>query len=416
MRRILITCILLTAVGLSNAQVQGNVYDGSWTGKATCSGSQLPDTRRPEGYTDSFSIFISDRKGTVNADNADYINRFVMHIDDDLSVHLQNNGARRENTNKNWAIDAYGKLNGDTILVLGAMTTDGGNKIVRDRCEFKLRNSQVQARLDEYKRPSPVVVVEASSRPDTKMVSATATVKADPILTRPPAPAPQIVAASPQRPARLAAIGNVSPSSGGENKFSKVTSNPVDAIKKTSGNDVWINLNPSISVQERQFCRIVENYRAESKAAEATRNQIKVNETSKAFSQAINALLPDGNFQGWVMRSVSVAQASDGSADVLFELPCNVYVGSNTCDSNPRNFYGTVAENSRIYSELAKVTVSDFALVSGKFVYPDDKAFERNRSVVSYGYLKTGVHCKSKNMAAGSDFFGTNISVLSTIK
>ena len=116
------------------------------------------------------------------------------------------------------------------------------------------------------------------------------------------------------------------------------------------------------------------------------------------------------------MRTVYVSQASNGDAEVLLELPCNVYVGSNACDMNPKNFYGTAPEGSRIYTELAKMTVGDFALTSGKFVYADAKAFDKNRSVASFGYMKTANHCTAKSIASDSDFFGLNLEVISTIK
>ena len=231
-----------------------------------------------------------------------------------------------------------------------------------------------------------------------------------------PAPVP----ATSNQPARNAAIGNVQPTvplvQGQYNQATKLTTNPIDTQKKTSGNEVWVSFNPSITVQERQFCRIIENFRTENEIAQQSRNQIKVNETFRNLSQSLNSLLPDGKFQGWIMRTIFVSQASDGSAEVLMELPCNVYVGSNACDANPQNFYGTAPEGSRIYSELAKMSVGDFALTSGQFVYVDNKAYDKNRSVASFRFLKTAAHCKAKEMPADSDFFGLNLEVISTIK
>jgi hypothetical protein len=233
-------------------------------------------------------------------------------------------------------------------------------------------------------------------------------------------PMPSPVPAGSNLPARNAAIGNVqtppSVTQGSVNQATKLTTNPIDTQKKTSGNEVWVSFNPSITIQERQFCRIIENFRTENDIAQQTRNQIIVNETYRTLSQSLNSLLPDGKFQGWIMRTVFVSQASDGSAEVLMELPCNVYVGSNACDANPQNFYGTAPEGSRIYSELAKMTVGDFALTSGQFVYVDNKAYDKNRSVASFRFLKTASHCKAKEMPADSDFFGINLEVISTIK
>jgi hypothetical protein len=232
------------------------------------------------------------------------------------------------------------------------------------------------------------------------------------------APAPTVVAATSVAPARTAAIANVSPTPVVVQSlpFNKVTTNPVDAQIKTHPNEVWISFNPSITVQERQFCRIVDNFRTELAVAESTRNQIKVNETLRGFNQSMTSLLPDGKIQGWVMRTVSISQANDGAAEVILELPCNVYVGSNTCDTDPRNFYGTAPEGSRIYTELAKMTVGDFALVSGGFVYADEKVFNKIRSVASFKYMKSGAHCKAQTMTANADFFGLKLDVLSAIK
>ena len=233
-------------------------------------------------------------------------------------------------------------------------------------------------------------------------------------VTPPPAVVAQV---NDSTPARSAAIGNVAPvAAPAAKEFVQVTANPIDAQKKLSGNDVWISFNPSISVQERQFCRIVENFRAELVTAKSTNNQIKVNETYKSLTQALNSLLPDGKFQGWVMRTVGVAQANDGSADVLMELPCNVYVGSNACDTNPKNFSGLIPEGSRMYTELAKMTVGDFVLTNGEFVYSDNKAFDRNRSVASFQYMPAASHCKAKEFKTSTEFFGVSLNTVSTIK
>ena len=114
--------------------------------------------------------------------------------------------------------------------------------------------------------------------------------------------------------------------------------------------------------------------------------------------------------------TVGVAQANDGSADVLMELPCNVYVGSNACDTNPKNFSGLIPEGSRMYTELAKMTVGDFVLTNGEFVYSDNKAFDRNRSVASFQYMPAASHCKAKEFKTSTEFFGVSLNTVSTIK
>jgi hypothetical protein len=419
MTRRLISTIAATFAVSANAQFPDDVYDGPWYGTMTCSEILVTgNVQRAQGFTDRITIVIASKNGQAHYDTSTVVSHYTLTIGQDSSVSLQGSGSRKENTNLAWSIAAKGKVTGDQLYAVGPMFGGDGKTLVRARCEFSVQNVAVLARLDAAKARTAAAAAAVSAQPvaSEPMKKAAAAVPAVTEVAR-STPPPAAIGATKERPARVAAIANVEqPSERSKSSYTKVTGNPVDSVKKAGANDVWINFNPSITVQERQFCRLIENYRAEARAAELSKNQIKVNETVKAFSQAINALLPDGQFQGWVMRSISVAQANDGSADVIFELPCNVYVGSNTCDPNPKNFYGTVPENSRIYSELAKMTVNDFALVSGRFVYTDDKAFDRTRSVTSYGYSKTAAHCKSKVMASNADFFGTSISVLSTIK
>ncbi|MEI7514962.1 MAG: hypothetical protein WCK81_06190 [Betaproteobacteria bacterium] len=275
--------------------------------------------------------------------------------------------------------------------------------------------------LNKSELPSLYAILKNSDTKNSQPFS-TGIAMAPPLVQPITTPAPLPVAATPSAPARVAAIGNVEvpvKATVGQtvpNQPTQVTSNPIDQVKKTSGNEVWISFNPSITIQQRQFCRIVENFRTENAIAIQSKNQIKVNETFRNLSQSLNSLLPDGKFQGWVMRTVAVDQASDGSAEVLMEMPCNIYVGSNACDANPSNYYGTAPEGSRMYTELAKMTVGDFALTSGQFVYVDDKAFDKNRSVASFRYMRTAAHCKAKQVGADTEFFGTKLDVISTIK
>jgi hypothetical protein len=276
-------------------------------------------------------------------------------------------------------------------------------------------------KLSTVKMPEFVFISANSAKvisPPVSIASALVSSPETAVFTPPPTP----VLATPSAPARVAAIANVDfpvkvpVGQVVPNQPTQITANPIEQVKKTGSNEVWISFNPSISVQERQFCRIVENFRTENALAFQSKNQIKVNETFRSLSQSLNSLLPDGKFQGWVMRTVAVDQASDGSAEVLLEMPCNIYVGSNACDANPSNYYGTAPEGSRMYTELAKMTVGDFVLTNGQFVYTDDKAFDKTRSVASFRYMRTAAHCKAREVAADTEFFGIKLDVISTIK
>lgn len=425
--------VVLAFSGGAYAQGTKDINEGAWVGDWSCSENPSPNARVKGGWTQKITFILSSNSGVARLDQTKETITINMNIDRNNNATIQGRSTLKANTNRGWLIKASGIVNRGTLKAIGSMTDLDGN-VVRKLCTFDLNNSEVEGRLasqhasndrapeqkssTESKQASPNQV-PATQKPSipaaaqSQITTTSVSPAQQPVVkTAPPKP----VSATDTAPARVAAIGNVDQTLNALEKHphTKVTTNPIDSLKKTGPNDVWINFNPSITVQERQFCRLIENYRADYASAEASRNQIKVNEANKNFTQALNSLLPDGKFQGWVMRNTMVAQASDGSADVLFEMPCNVYVGSNSCD--PKAFFGTVPEGSRVYTELAKMTVGDFGLVSGKFGYSDEKAFDKNRSVASFVFMKSPAHCKANLMKTNSEFFGVKIDVLSTIK
>lgn len=408
-----------------------SVYNGFWIGTETCSENigPNPNPKFKEASVSKVTFNVTNGEAQGRLETSEIVNTYTLHMLPGGGVRIVQQGNYKNNANRAWLVEAPGVLNGGQINAAGKMTTADKSTVLRKSCVFELTNSEVASRLSQLDKPSsaegaakpaPAKAPAKSTKPEAAATSSATSSEAAkaPVLAEggKPAPsAPAAVAGKDNAPPRVAAIGNVQEPPGNKT-HTKVTANPVDKLNKKSPNDVWINFNPSITVQERQFCRLIDNYRTELGAATATQNQIKINETHRNLVQALNSLLPDGKFQGWVMRSVSVGQASDGSADILFQLPCDVVVGSNACDANPKNFYGTIPEGSRLYTELSKMTVGDFALVSGEFVYADPKVFDKSRSVASFGFMKTADHCKAKSIAVGSDFFGIRMNTLSMIK
>jgi hypothetical protein len=182
--------------------------------------------------------------------------------------------------------------------------------------------------------------------------------------------------------------------------------------------ETWATYMSGVPFQQNQFCRIIQNWREELSLAQQQRNQIKENIAHRTREQRLTALMPDGNFQNWIVRAVSVKQASDGSAAVLFELPCDVVIGSHACGQTPKSFVGTIPENSRLYSELVSISVSDFLGVSGSFSFIDEKsAFKKDRSVASFTTMKAGTHCDAKDVAKPeAEFYASQVMTLSTLK
>jgi len=188
--------------------------------------------------------------------------------------------------------------------------------------------------------------------------------------------------------------------------------------KQTGPAGSWALYKSGVPFQQQQFCRITENFRQEIEDARNQKNQIKENIAFRTREQRLVALMPDGIFANWIVKAVSVKQASDGSAAVLFELPCDVIIGSHACGQNAKNFIGTIPENSRLYLELANISVGDFLGVSGSFKFIDEKAaFEKGRSVASFRAMAVGSHCEAKDVAkAGVDFFASSLRTLSNLK
>ncbi|MEY3572394.1 MAG: hypothetical protein RJA77_309 [Pseudomonadota bacterium] len=182
--------------------------------------------------------------------------------------------------------------------------------------------------------------------------------------------------------------------------------------------ETWATYMSGVPFQQNQFCRIIQNWREELSLAQQQKNQIKENIAHRTREQRLTALMPDATFQNWIVRSVSVKQAKDGSAAVLFELPCDVVIGSHACGMTPKTFVGTIPENSRLYSELVSISVGDFLGVSGTFSFIDEKAaFKKDRSVASFTTMKAGTHCDAKDVAKPeSEFYASQILTLSTLK
>ena len=203
-----------------------------------------------------------------------------------------------------------------------------------------------------------------------------------------------------------------------EMKSRTTTINEGYGNKATGTGEEWAMYKSGVPFQQNQFCRLIGNFKEQFAKARAEKNQIKENIALREREQRLVALLPKGAFENWIVRAVSVKQASDGSAAVLFELPCDVVVGSYACGNTASQFLGTIAENSPMYNELAKVSVGDFLGVSGQFYFgAGSKAFEKNRSVASFRQMPAGSHCQGA--AAGiqdGEFFAVTTVNISTLK
>jgi len=138
----------------------------------------------------------------------------------------------------------------------------------------------------------------------------------------------------------------------------------------------WQDAEKYISIQQKQFCDLTDNYVLDLNKAHNSRNEIKINRVKKQRQEDLDALLPGGKFQNWIVKVVSVKQVNtpnnentDGDAAAVFELSCGSQIGSGTLNIGGEVYWGaTIDYDSRQYREVSKLSSGDFAIISGLFL------------------------------------------------
>jgi hypothetical protein len=144
----------------------------------------------------------------------------------------------------------------------------------------------------------------------------------------------------------------------------------------TAGPINWQDAEKYITIQQKQFCDLTDNYVVDLYNAENSRNEIKINKVKKQRQEDLDALLPEGNFQNWIVKVVSVKQVNtpgnqitDGDSAAVFELSCGSQIGSGTLNIDGKVYWGaTIDYDSREYREISKLSSGQFAIISGTFL------------------------------------------------
>lgn len=135
----------------------------------------------------------------------------------------------------------------------------------------------------------------------------------------------------------------------------------------------WLDAEKYIPIQQKQFCDLTFSYIADLYTATNSRNEIKLNRVKKNRQEGLDALLPGGKFQNWIVKLVSVAQLKNGDAAAVFELPCRSQIGSGYIQNDGKPYWGaTINYNSREYREISKLSSGQFAIISGTFLKLND--------------------------------------------
>ena len=155
----------------------------------------------------------------------------------------------------------------------------------------------------------------------------------------------------------------------------------------------WQPLIVDMPLTERLFCDLYHDFRIKKDQAEKSNNQIRVNMVHRSFQEDLDSLLPGGSLDQWIVKVLKVSQVAGGDAAIIAELPCDVLVGSGTMNTeegseDPLSWVATIPYSSRLYNELAKVSIGDFVNVSGTFVQIE--AFESGRNETFYASNSIG--------------------------
>ena len=105
----------------------------------------------------------------------------------------------------------------------------------------------------------------------------------------------------------------------------------------TAGPVNWDGAEKYITIQQKQFCDLKNEHVLNLYNAIDSRNEIKINKVKKQRQEDLDALLPSGKFENWIVKLVSTKQVkspqdetTDGDAAAVFELSCGSQIGSGT--------------------------------------------------------------------------------------
>ena len=144
----------------------------------------------------------------------------------------------------------------------------------------------------------------------------------------------------------------------------------------------WDGAEKYITIQQKQFCDLKNNHVVDLYNAIDSRNEIKINKVKKQRQEDLDALLPSGKFENWIVKLVSIKQVkspqdekTDGDAAGVFELSCGSQIGSGSFLIDGKLTWGaTIKYNSRQYREVSKLSSGQFAIISGTFLKLNDFA------------------------------------------
>lgn len=131
--------------------------------------------------------------------------------------------------------------------------------------------------------------------------------------------------------------------------------------------DGWSSVEQYIPVRQKAFCNLMNQYEAKAQDAEESRNQIRQNQVEEDRGQDLLALIPDGQFENWLVEVRDVVVIPNGDAAYEMRLQCGVLLGSGKT-AEGQQYAATAKKGSVIYNQLAGVSAGDFILINGGLI------------------------------------------------
>ena len=183
-------------------------------------------------------------------------------------------------------------------------------------------------------------------------------------------------------------------------------------LPKTEDARQWEPMERYIPLTEIQFCHAIEKFRPDLEAAAATRNEIKQYAKYKDRQEDLASLLPNGEFENWLVHASEVTVAEDGSAAVVLQLPCRGFIGSNPCGADAKSYHG-VPEGSPLYREIAKFDTGDWVVVSGVLVGVSEPKLG---PLPSYRFFPAGTYCEKLEAGKSQDLFEVQLRYIFKVR
>lgn len=131
--------------------------------------------------------------------------------------------------------------------------------------------------------------------------------------------------------------------------------------------DGWSSVEQYIPVRQKAFCNLMNQYETKAQDAEESRNQIRQNQVEEDRGQDLLALIPDGQFENWLVEVRDVVVIPNGDAAYEMRLQCGVLLGSGKT-AEGQQYAATAKKGSVAYNQLAGVSAGDFILINGGLI------------------------------------------------